>query len=305
MPIATVKQMNNQIDLQTLYARLSQLGLNEEFVRSHGLPDWWCPEFEATDSAVVTAVAYISGRFNLDLRSLLNPDLSPTFRELPRTKFKAYGIAETNHDVSASEISPERLTAHNLAFRIAELVAFAYQRDYCAIAGMTASSIRTMILKKYGCVSLEGLLDFCAVYGIPVAHFENFPSSQITKTFHGIVTNCDRRPVIVVSLGDRDVSHLASDLAFVIAHELGHIALNHLDNNETISEADMMSSNSIDAEESLANQFARKLIGDDGGGNLSINQYLSQWLDWESLSNDNQEYLALALGLDITEVIKD
>jgi hypothetical protein len=223
---------------------------------------------------------------------------------------------------------------------------------------MSASAIRTAILDKYDCVSLEALLAFCNEHGIPVAHFADFPNT--VKKFHGMVTRCKGYPVIVPSLRDRSPSRLS----FIIAHELGHIALGHLEDGMTISEEEIGTVDLQDDEESAANEFAAELIlgqpdrvyyfphymtaerlaesaieksqrdrvdagaiawnygwykkshfpvarkaagliEQNANAPQLINKHLSRSLDWESLSNDNQEYLASALGLDILGIMEE
>jgi IrrE N-terminal-like domain len=215
---------------------------------------------------------------------------------------------------------------------------------------MKASEIRSIILKKNACVTLAGLLDFCRSSGIAVAHFANFPKS--VKKFDGMVTYCGDRPVAIVSLRDQSPSRLA----FVLAHEIGHIALHHLARGETISDADIQADDLHDHEESEANEFAAELIlgqpdrvyyfpaymtaeqlatnaleksqrdrvdpgaiawnygwykrthfpvarkaaaflEKDANAASLINQCLCQQIDWECLSDDSQEYLALALSV--------
>lgn len=41
--------------VETLYERLSAIGLLEKFIREQALPDWWDKEFEGTSGAVVEA----------------------------------------------------------------------------------------------------------------------------------------------------------------------------------------------------------------------------------------------------------
>jgi hypothetical protein len=48
-----------------------------------------------------------------------------------------------------------------------------------------------------------------------------------------------------------------------------------------------------------------RVIEKNSNAPQQINRYLSKSLDWDSLSNDYREYLALALGLDIAEIIEE
>lgn len=341
--MGVIEVVTNTIDIPTLYDRLNQIGLSREFVRQNGLPEWWTEECDTLPDAAVTAAAYLVRRFNLDFQSLLNPDLVPTFQQVNKTCYKT----------ANTHVSTELNIASHLAQRVAELVAYAYPQEYQPIEGMTAQEVRTRILNQGHIVDLESLLNFCRTCGIPVVHFANFP--QTVKKFYGIVTRCAENPVVVLSL--RDLS--PSRLAFILAHELGHIALNHLETGGTISDEEIKPDDLQDDQESEANEFAAELIlgepdrvyyfphsmtaerlaksaaekakrdqNDPGaiawnygwyrrshfpvarkaarileqGANAPslINQHLSQQLDWERLSDDNQEYLTLALNLEQT-----
>ncbi|MEE3715704.1 ImmA/IrrE family metallo-endopeptidase [Tumidithrix elongata RA019] len=363
----------NYIDLKTLYDRLKQLGFNRDFIKDNGLPEWWCDEYEASPDAVVTAAFYFSRRFNLDFNSLLNQDLAPTFETQSKTRFKTVSKVKSNAiqdsqnnsqftedttTVSNKTIPSELVVAHNLALRVAELVSHTYKQQYHPVEGITAREIRAAILDKYANVSLEALLAFCHEHGIPIAHFADFPNT--VKKFHGMVTQSKGHPVILASLRDRSPSRLS----FIIAHELGHIALGHLKDGMTISEEEIGTFDLQDNEECAANEFAAELIlgqpdrvyyfphfmtadrlaksaieksqrdrvdsgaivwnygwykkshfpvarkaagliEQEANAPQLINKYLSRSLDWESLSNDNQEYLALVLGLDILEIMEE
>lgn len=336
-----MKVFADSIDISTLYARLNQLGLSREFVRRNGLPEWWTEECEALPDASVTVAGYIAQRFNLGLQSLLAPTSELFFEQESRICYKT---AKSNVSVELSVVS-------NLARRVAELVDYAYPQPYLGIEGMTPQDIRDSILKQGQIVNLESLLSFCHSCGIPVAHFSNFPQS--VKKFYGMVTRCAQNPVVVLSLRDKSPSRLA----FILAHELGHLALRHLDECETISDEEIMPDDLEDSDEGEANEFAAELIlgepdkiyyfpqsmtaellahsatekakrdqNDPGaiawnygwyrkshfpvarkaagilelGTNALelVNQHLNKQLDWECLSDSNQEYLALALNLD-------
>lgn len=314
-----------QVDLSTLYDRLRKLGFNQDFIFSNGLPDWWCEEYEASGDAVLTAAAYLSRRFNLDLPSLLNPDLNPIFDAESKALFKTVKNQDEN-------VKAELAVAQNLALRVAELIAYTYKCQYQSIVGMTAKEIRAVILDKYTSVTLEALLAFCNEYGIPIGHFAEFPTK--VKKFFGMVTQSKGHPVIMVSLCDLSPSRLS----FIIAHELGHIALGHLEDGLIISEQNLGMLDQLDDDESAANEFAAELIlgqpdrvyyfphymtaealsesameksrrdrviEKNSNAPQQINRYLSKSLDWDSLSNDYREYLALALGLDIAEIIEE
>ena len=256
---------------------------------------------------------------------LLNPDLNPTFDAESKALFKTVKNQDEN-------VKAELAVAQNLALRVAELIAYTYKCQYQSIVGMTAKEIRAVILDKYTSVTLEALLAFCNEYGIPIGHFAEFPT-KVKKVF-GMVTQSKGHPVIMVSLCDLSPSRLS----FIISHELGHIALGHLEDGLIISEQNLGMLDQLDDDESAANEFAAELIlgqpdrvyyfphymtaealsesameksrrdrviEKNSNAPQQINRYLSKSLDWDSLSNDYREYLALALGLDIAEIIEE
>lgn len=343
-----------QMDMTTLYQKLSAVGLPAAYVKKLVLPDWWDTEFEQTDGAVIEAAAYVSKRLNLDFDSLFQQDALPTFDRSYHAKFK----------VRQGTDSEQLSLAHALAIRIAEMVAYACPAAYQSIAGLTAQDIRTAIVRPGQPVTLNSLLIWCWDRGIPVVHFNNYPNQSGICKFHGMAVYCHSqesgsslsRPVIVVS--HQQCS--PSKLLFILAHELGHLFRGHIAPDSFLID-EKVELFSHDQEETEANNFAVELLtgsphtryrasksftGDtlaqyaqdkgiednvdpgvvannygwyakqDGferwgavsnalkilepgeDAPLTINQYLRQQLNWDRLSNDNQEYLATALKLE-------
>lgn len=234
----------SQMEMTTLYDRLAQIGLDKKFVDKIALPDWWTNDCESTPGAIIEVATYISRRLNLELSSLLDVNLHPKFVSLCQPKFKK----QQNTDDEELKIS------HCLAARIAELTAYACNKEYKSIGDYSVSEIRNKIFadKKY--VDLEGILEFCWNHGIPVIHFNEFPKG--VKKFHGMVVcfNINNKPVIIISLKDASPSRLA----FILAHELGHIYKNHLNGELLIDEK--VELGSVDIEEIEANEFAIELL---------------------------------------------
>jgi hypothetical protein len=247
-------------EMVALYERLSAIGFSKAFVRSKALPDWWDSEFESTAGAAVEAATYISRRLNLDIASLLKPDVAPAFKQSCQAKFK----------LKPGTKIEQLKVAQCMATRVAEMVAYACIRE-CKALPSSALFVRDEILetlpslalpvptstgegKGRSFVSLEGLLEFCWNYGIPVVHFDDFPSSKGVKKFDGLVTYFYNRPVIVLSLKH----HSLARLLFVLAHELGHIIKGHLNGVSIVDEE--IEPESADTEEIEANEFAAELL---------------------------------------------
>ncbi len=230
-----------QMKMETLYERLSAIGLPEKFIREQALPSWWDEEFEDTPGAEVEAAAYISRRLNLDINSLLEPQTTPTFKQSYIARFK------TKQGIIINEL----LVAHCIAARIAEMAAFACTTEL-KLLPKSALVVRNKILEDREFVDLEGLLNFCWSCGIPVVHFDRYPKSQ--DKFDGMVANFNHRPVIVISLNRCSRAWLA----FILTHELGHIIKGHVSNTILVDKKVLLEN--PDIEEVEANAFAVEVL---------------------------------------------
>ncbi|MFN5396916.1 MAG: ImmA/IrrE family metallo-endopeptidase [Pseudanabaena sp.] len=332
-----------QLQMSDLYQRLDAIGFPKKYLQNKILPDWWTDDVDATSGVLVEGALYLSRRLNLDMRSLLGADTKPVFEAACQPKFKLK--VGTNKE--------QLMIPRALSARIAEMVAYACLQPYQAIDGLSVADMRQQILAKREVVDLEGVLDFCWQYGIPVIHFSEFPSG--VHKFDGMVAYFYQRPVILVSLKDLSPARLL----FIIAHELGHILKGHID-SEGILFDESIEIESIDSEEYEANEVAGELLlGRSGisyyspynynGDGLAayaqriadrdkvnsglvvwnwgwyrkrwgvvrnalksleknmnapqqINRYLAVNLDWEKLGEENQDYLATMLGLNLEAV---
>jgi len=233
--------MTQTLSMFTLYKKLSPLGLSESYVRRAGLPSWWNDELNDQPTAVLEGAGYIAKRLHLDLRSLLTDDQVVRFKPLPHTKFKYRRQQESD--------TPD--TSHQLASRVAELVAYGVQNQFLPIPE-DATQVRAEILQDHSQINLESILSYCWQHGIAVVYFNVYPAN--TRKITGLIQwQCDR-PVIV--LGHRR-THPAW-LAFHLAHELGHLACGHV--KEGILIDDEICQEPSDQEETAANTFAVKLL---------------------------------------------
>jgi hypothetical protein len=229
--------------MATLYKRLSEIGFPPNFVREKALPDWWDEEFEATPGAVVEAAAYVSRRLNLDIASLLQLEVAPAFKQSCHVKFK------TQHQTSSQELK----VAQYMTARVAEMVAYACVSE-CKPLPESAQLVRKEILKTHNFVNLEGLLEFCWNYGVPVIHFDEFPPLKGGRKFDGMVGYFYNRPVIVISLKH----YSPAKLLFILGHELGHIIKGHV--QEALIVDEDIKPESLDSEEIEASEVSVELL---------------------------------------------
>lgn len=229
--------------MASLYQRLEEMGFNEQFIRYYALPQWWDSEVESEPEAFLEAAAYISRRLNLDVRSLLNTDSQPVFKQGCQSFFK------TKPGTQREQL----IIAECLAQRVGEMVAYACVPPLKPLPN-NAQGIRSEILQTNDYVSLEGLVTWCWQQGLPVVYFDGFPMTKEVHQFHGMIAYCDERPVIIISLKDSSTARLL----LILAHELGHLIKGHLQEGALVDEE--VNLENLDPEEIEANEFAVELL---------------------------------------------
>ncbi|MEA5619671.1 ImmA/IrrE family metallo-endopeptidase [Cronbergia sp. UHCC 0137] len=235
--------MTETLTMSYLYAKLSSIGLNQDYVRENGLPSWWNDELNNKHFAVLEGAGYIADNLNLDLKSLLVPEEKIKFNTPPATKFKQHNSQNNDYPY----------VAQALASRVAELIACGTDVNVTSLP-TNVEEIRTEILKNYPKVNLISLLEYCWSKGIVIGYFHHFPKN--TKKFAGLIQLQFSRPVIILS---SKPTHSAR-LAFNLAHELGHLALGHLKEGVLILVDEQIEFDCNNDEENQANQFAAQLL---------------------------------------------
>lgn len=253
--------MTATINIKTLYERLAEIGIPQNFVRQQALPDWWNNDCEQTPGSAIEAAIYISSRLNLDFKSLVKAESRPRFNQISSSKFK----------VQAGSLPDELIAPYSISARVAEIVASACKPNFQALPD-SPKLIRDEILKNRPTVNLEGLLNYCWNIGIPVVRFKKFPKS--THKFDGMVAFFGGCPVIVIS-------HRLSSAAwllFVLAHELGHIGSKHI--TEACIVDEQIKLESVDIEEIEASEYAAEILI----GRQDIIYYTPRNFDGEQLA---------------------
>ncbi|MEN9863129.1 MAG: hypothetical protein RLZZ601_893 [Pseudomonadota bacterium] len=112
-----------------------------------------------------------------------------------------------------------------------------------------------------GSIDFDALLNYCWRKGVPVISLSNLPFGL--KKMDGAALKVGDRPVIILAKKNNSKSWLS----FILAHELGHIALGHLENNSSIvdialqQESTFDSDNTGDSMELEADKFALNILG--------------------------------------------
>lgn len=226
----------NPID--SLYDRLNAAGIGTGFARK-ALPAWWDNAVALTPSGLQQAQMYFARAFNIDLASLAQPKGVLQFLGAER-KFKlSKNVAE--QDVSTS--------AH-FATAMAKVALKGFGKAQTTVP-VDPIALRAELLKNHSCVSMTALLAWCAAAGIPVLHIDKLPGKKMT----GLVVREDDRFAIVLSKKNTPSHHV-----FHLAHELGHIALGHLQGNGFVADESIGGADTLDADEKEADAYAIRLL---------------------------------------------
>lgn len=241
IPTSTTKPTG----IAELRSELQEAGMDWAAV-SKVLPDW-------------AENAYDSKAGRLELRGFVQRHFGLALgeggrllqRKLPAARFK------TKSNTSIDQVASARAAATACSRVVADAVRSAWK-------GLSAdpAKIREIVRadSNHGWVDLEALLEFTWSSGIPVLFLPDLPIAG--RKMEGMVTIAKGRPVIVLTKKTSQCDWML----FILAHELGHVALKHLEETEgqAILDDTFEDSDSNDAQEKEANSFATKLLSPQG-----------------------------------------
>lgn len=251
-------------DAKIIYERLKGLGLTRAQVRKI-LPSWWSPEIEKSPDGVAELCLHISRRLSLDFAALLNGEVRPK---------DAFLSVAFKHGADAT---PESLRASTcIATALAQAVVAAMPTPFKKIPE-SPTDLASLARLRGGIVSLKSLINASWEMGIPVIPIPNLPVG--IRKMDGAVINVGGRPAIIVSKKKTSRAWLA----FIVAHELGHIGCGHLEGEGSIIDVSLQeqatyeAESSSDSQEREADHYALNLLG----GN-AVEQEVRQWPQWAS-----------------------
>lgn len=186
------------------------LGLTPTQVRRL-MPEWWDDEAAEDEGGLLELQILLARRLNVSLASLQSQAPQPAFRETTQ-RFK------TVHPDGSSQLAVAASIGHGLA----QLLASAC--DKRVASALSAAELREELLAgNDSAVTLAGLCRWMWDHGLPVVHVTGWPDGL-------------RRPdAMCVRVGDCPVTMVVRKelhppkLAYLVAHELGHIMAGHLD----------------------------------------------------------------------------
>lgn len=259
--------------------RLRTFGLSDSAIQA-AWPRWWSESADESPSARAELHFSVARNLGLDPHSLIDANQNPRFIWRDEARFK--------HLSGEDEVEQAGITSFGRAVT-SVLIRAAPDAD-ATVVGQAAGELRRALLARdRPVVALGDLLALAWGTGIPVIHLRVFPWER------------KRMAAMTVRLGDRwsvllgkEASYPAQ-IAFYLAHELGHVALGHIaagdqivDLDETDDQLDAQQS-ANDAEEREADAFALELLT-----GLPAPTILPEKAGWATASELARTALALA-----------
>ncbi|WP_285308782.1 ImmA/IrrE family metallo-endopeptidase [Stenotrophomonas maltophilia] len=234
--------------LTDIYRCLKTVGFTKGQVVSL-LPEWWEPDMARSASGLQETALLLGRRLNLSATALLEGRAERTIDlSVPRYKHTVR--------VSQEQLVPATLIASSLAKAI---VGAMPDRD--VELARNAATVRKQILAPEGArMDFDALLDYCWSRGVPVIPLPNLPKG--VRKMDAAAIKVGQRPAILIALRNNSKAWLS----FLLAHELGHLCLNHVPDNAALVEGSLSDSAEFDAEsqidtqEAEANDFASALL---------------------------------------------
>ncbi|SDG95171.1 protein of unknown function [Microbacterium pygmaeum] len=215
-------------------------------------PQWWSDDAVGSTSAEAELRFSLARKLGLSATSLLDDE--PAFVMRGRASFKRATLGRQIDGLMLTTVG------HSLGM----LIAAATTTPYRPLTG--AAAVREAVLSSSDFVGLQDLTLLCWACGIPVVSQSVFPLSA--KRMDAMTVVADGRPVILLA---RRTEYPAF-LSFMVAHELGHIALGHVTEDEPIADfstehIDLSDYDAAydqdDQDEADANAFALELLTGD------------------------------------------
>lgn len=227
-------------DDDNLIERLRKAGFSRAAIRA-AWPSWWTEEAGETPSGRAELRFALARRLGLEPKPLLGERVEFVWNDEARFKHLS-----THDDAQKAALTSFGMSVGRLLLRATP-------------AGPTepiaAEALRDAIMVGSPFVDLGSLLGTCWALRIPVIHLRVFPLEA--KSMHAMVVGVDGRFAILLG---RDAAYPAP-VAFTLAHELGHVMLDHLaDSPALIDLEDPALARDGDEQEEEADRFALTLL---------------------------------------------
>lgn len=232
--------------LRQLLARLRAAGYNNRDLLKAVVPEWWSKDADEEPDAGVQLRVILARRLGLDIQAIIEDDVirpeapsgmcfkrSASQQQMPSNETLAF--CATLARAAAAAIPPS-----------------------LTIPANPHQLRREIIDGGEPFISLAALLKYCWLKSIAVMHVTTVPGAR--KGMDALVYRADKRNIIIVTKAARN--YPPAWLSFLIAHELGHIALGHVQENDIYADEcqpDRTGHNDEDA----ANEYASTVLAGD------------------------------------------
>ena len=245
--------------MKALRARLSALGVKRKFLNEVVLPSWWEDSIAATSGGFREAAGIVCAHLGYSLTTLLDGKQALALAHTGPVKYKK---AE---GVTVADVCLATHYAQGVARSVA--TAFMEKPPVTPVPAPQEWRQTLLALSDRPWVCLRHILKATWELGIPVVHLKNLPAGA--RKPDALTTMVGDRPVIVVMNGRKSPSWIA----FIVAHELGHIHHKHLEAGQTLVD-EKIDKKSDEKEEAMANDFASLLLTGHSDLGLSTSRSL-------------------------------
>lgn len=240
------------VTVKSAYDALGAAGFPKSFV-TRLLPDWWDNALFKTSTGAIEFASILKQRLGLDVGFAENGELQVLAPDR-RARYKK----------RAATLESELQVCSNLGVAMGKLALFCMKQpaqhlsnDPLMLAEMARAGSQTKD------IHFQALLDFCWGHGVPVLFLKDLPRGS--KRITGMALRIEGRPVIVLGYQ----SNQNAKQLFVLAHELAHVCLGHVDSAGVLIDEGMdaitesiegAGDDQTDAEERQADEFALMLL---------------------------------------------
>lgn len=233
--------------IEMLIRRLRKAGFDRSYIEA-AFPSWWSSDVARNPGAVLELKIILSRRLGVDLASLLDEHALPhvAIDQVPKYKLR--------RGTSSAALVPATATA----LAVARVITAATAHLPVSTVPTDPQEVRRMILEGSArWISFGALLQWCWAVGIPVIPATDLPGE---RKMDAAIVFPGNRPVVTLA---RNQNSSAWQL-FILAHEIGHIALSHVGPRRSLIDQDLVNEQKppteIDAEEAAADAWAKVLL---------------------------------------------
>ncbi len=243
-----LSQLGRQPCLASAYSKLAKAGFTRKFIRNTILPSWVCEQAEKDPDVFPELALFLGKALGISSRSLADPNEPIAFCNPSLARYKP---------ATGTVLADERITAaKTVNQQIALEVEACLPKEPAFIANaLDPIQIRSYILESSKKLDFKSLLAYCWHSGIPVLPAVDLLQSKSALKFTGMITWQKDRPFIFLRGNAKDTSWGL----FILAHELAHLALEHVKRGDAFLE-ESCDPNSASDEEVAANEWALSLL---------------------------------------------